>query len=129
MEKIFKKEKGFALLTTIFGMALVSIFGLTIVWITISNFKMVRIDSINQSAYYIAEAGVNYIIDKINVEAQRSVNTYETSDEFFKNIGERFTKNKFILEDNFFNKNREQQPRAIITINPLNTAGIQGIIK
>ncbi|NLJ79208.1 MAG: hypothetical protein GX329_07585, partial [Tissierellia bacterium] len=61
MKKILKGQRGFALITTLLVLMLVSMLGLAVMSVAASNFTMTGIDNISQSAYYIAEAGVNHM--------------------------------------------------------------------
>ena len=62
-KKWFRNEKGFALTFVMLVLVVVSILGLAVVGMSTSAFRMTRIDSDSESAYYIAEAGINYTID------------------------------------------------------------------
>lgn len=91
-----------------------SILGVAILGITGSNFKMAKIDSRSQSAYYIAEAGINYMIDEIYTEVYKDNSMYESNEDFFRNIEEHFINYTFTL--NNFEENNKLRPNALITV-------------
>ncbi len=119
MKRIIKEQKGFALVITLLGLLVMSILGVTIIGVTTSNYNLTKIDSRSQSTYYIAEAGANYIIDKINKEVQENVSQFETSAEFFQYIEDQFTNDTVILDS--FEENYGEQPKAFITISQADT--------
>jgi type II secretory pathway component PulK len=84
LKKISKEQKGFAFIITILCLALMSILGFAIIGVTTSNFKMAKVDSRSQSSYYIAEAGANYMVDKINTEVEKNGSKYKTNQNSFK---------------------------------------------
>lgn len=117
MKSVLKEQKGFALIIVIIGLALMSILGFAIIGVTASNFKMSKIDSRSQSAYYIAEAGLNKVMNDISKLAEN--NEYETADDFFEEIDAYFNtqyddEGNFIIND--FEKNNNEIPKAIINI-------------
>lgn len=116
-----KNQKGFALITTLLALALISTLGLAVIGVTTSTFKMTKIDSRSQSAYYIAEAGANYMIDKINKEAEENGSKYKTSAEFFQYIENQVIKKDLITLDSF-EKNNSEQPKAFITVSQVGAA-------
>jgi len=119
LKKISKEQKGFAFIITILCLALMSILGFAIIGVTTSNFKMAKVDSRSQSSYYIAEAGANYMVDKINTEVEKNGSKYKTNSEFFQNIENNFTKNIDTLDS--FEENNGQQPKAFITVSHVST--------
>ena len=119
MKSILKEQKGFALVITLLGLLVMSILGVTIIGVTTSNYNLTKIDSRSQSTYYIAEAGANYIIDRINREVQENVSQFETSAEFFQYIEDQFTNDTVILDS--FEENYGEQPKAFITISQIGT--------
>ena len=118
MKKILGKQQGFALVATILGVAIISVFGIAIMGVTTSNFKMTKTDGRSQSAYYIAEAGVNYIVDQINTEV--SNNSIETRDAFYQHIDNLFTASTLHIDD--FDKNNGEQPKALINVKHVGTS-------
>jgi len=70
---LVRDEKGVTLVATLIILIVVTIFGATIMGVTTANFRMAKLDSKSQSAYYIAEAGVHYIVDRINTEIKEIV--------------------------------------------------------
>lgn len=112
--RMIKEEKGFAMIIAVFALALLSIFSIAIINVSASNYKMTKVDSKSQAAYYIAEAGVNYIIDQISKEIEENGSKYNTSVEFFQHIEEMYTTKTFTLED--FEVNNGEKPKAIISV-------------
>ena len=84
MKKTLKEKEGFTLLITIIGLALMTTLGFAILTFTTNNFKATNEDSKNQSAYYIAEAGINYSIDRIDTLVKNT--EAATSAQFFSSI-------------------------------------------
>lgn len=121
MKGIVEEQKGFVLVTIVLGLALISILGLAIIGVTTSDFKMTKIDARNQSAYYIAEAGANYIIDRINEDAQQNASKYQTSAEFFQHIEKQFIRDTIVLDN--FGENNGKQPKALITLSQVDIDG------
>ena len=115
LKNIFKKEKGFALIIAILVLTLMSILGLAIMTVSTSNFKMVKIDSKNQSAYYIGEAGINKTINNIGNKVNELSEEILSHDEFFQQLDNYIDKElENRLED--FEENKGEQPLAEITI-------------
>ena len=54
-----RKRKGFALMTVLFVVIILSIFFISIITITQSNTKQVRLQEDNLRAYYLARSGVD----------------------------------------------------------------------
>lgn len=114
-----KEKKGFALIITLLSLALISILGLVLMRVATSNFKMTKIDSRSQGAYYIAEAGISYMIDQFNTEVHENESKYKTSTAFFQHIENQFTKAASTLDN--FEKNNGEQPKAFITVSQVGT--------
>lgn len=109
MRKLSKGKKGFTLVIILLGLSLMSILGLVIIGVTTSNFKMAKLDSRSQSAYYIAEAGINYMIDEINTEVNKGEMIGE---ELFQYIENR----AMTLDGDFFEGNNGEEPKAFINV-------------
>lgn len=109
-----KEQKGFVLITTIFALALISVLGVGIIGVTTSNLNMVKIDSRSQSAYYVAEAGANHMVDEINMKVQENSDKYQTSIDFFQYIENHFTNEIKVFDS--FERNNQEQPMAFITV-------------
>lgn len=112
-KKWIKNEKGFALTFVLLVLVVVSILGLAIIGMTTSAFKMTRIHSDSESAYYIAEGGVNYTIDWIRTKVNDLYDRVRSADEFFANLESNM--NKPIILDTF-ESNFGRTPEAMITI-------------
>ncbi len=119
MKVVGKNREGFTLIITILALVILFILGFSILGVSTSNYKMTKIDSKSQSAYYIAEAGINYMTDKINKEIQENGTKYNTSTEFFQYIENQFTKNTFSIDS--FEKNNGEQPKTLINVTLLTT--------
>ena len=120
-KRIIKDNRGFALVFTILVLAVTSILGVAVLGLTTSNYKITKIDSRSQSTYYIAEAGINYMVDKLSIEAQENSGNYDTSEEFFQYLENQFTINSDTLDA--FEINNGEQPIALITVSHVATAG------
>lgn len=116
---MLKEEKGFTLVATLVGLVVLTILGLTIINVSGSNFRLTKLDSKSQSAYYIAEAGANYLLDQVNTEVNEKSELFETNAEFHQYL-ESVYANRTIVLDNF-RKNGGEQPRAAITFERIGT--------
>lgn len=129
-----KEQRGFTLIITILGLAVMSTLGVAIIGAAISNYKIMKIEGRSQGAYYIAESGINYmydrinrIVDEINIELKEdSMETDEeveekTSEEFFREIEKRIITNRLPLSN--FSENDKEKPKAFITVTHVNTEG------
>lgn len=114
MRRIIKEEKGFTLIIAIFALSLLSIFSIAIINVSASNYKMTKVDSKNQAAYYIAEAGVNKVLSDINKEVNSLSGSKPSHDYFFNQLDE-YVKN-LITEIGGFEENMGEDPVAIVTI-------------
>lgn len=119
MKKVIEEKKGFVLVITIIGLAAMSVFGMAILGITMSNLKATMVDGKTQGAYYIAEAGINCMIDRIDEEVENTKDSYESAQEFFQNIEDEFLNKEYIL--NNFEENNKEQSTALVTINRVGT--------
>lgn len=117
MKKSIKNKKGFALITALFTLVLMSILGLTILGAAVSSFKMVKVDSKSQGAYYIAEAGVNQIIDDIGKKVDELSEKILSHEDFFKELDEYINKElKLIFGYDIFEENLGDIPQVKIAI-------------
>ena len=114
---LVRDEKGVTLVATLIILIVVTIFGATIMGVTTANFRMAKLDSKSQSAYYIAEAGVHYIVDRINTEIKENSGTFKNSADFFQHIEDLFVNEPITIYD--FERNAGDQPRAVISLNPV----------
>lgn len=112
MKKLLKGQGGFAFIVTIIGLAIMSILGIAIITNVTANYKVGRVDSRSQSAYYIAEAGINYTLDKINAFLNEDIFDATSAEEFFNRFNNEFTELK--IEN--FKENGGIKPVANITI-------------
>lgn len=112
-KKWFRNEKGFALTFVMLVLVVVSILGLAVIGMSTSAFRMTRIHSDSESAYYIAEAGIHYTIDLIRKRVNDLYNRVHSADEFFSNL-ESDLDSTINLER--FESNFGRGPEVIITI-------------
>lgn len=98
-------------------LTLVSVLGLAIMGITLNNMKMSTNERTYQSTYYIAESGVNYMVDKVN---KRVLDIYQTSTNemnFFTNVERMITELNNEPPYKNFENSFGQKPEAKIIIN------------
>lgn len=115
-------RKGFiSVVITLSVLIVATSIGFTIVGISMRNLKKVRADSLSQSAYYTAEAGANYLIDKIKTEVENSEGVFGSSEEFFDNLEEKFASGDNVFDD--FSKNKNNEPISHITLNQVGGSG------
>lgn len=89
MKKIFfissytPKKKGSVLLSVLLMSIILVIFGTTVITASLSNFKLTNMERDYQSVYYIAEAGVNDALYKINEHVEHLSGEALTHNDFF----------------------------------------------
>jgi Tfp pilus assembly protein PilX len=105
-------NKGFAMILVLILLVVVSILGIAIVHVAGPNFKITKKDGDIQSAFYIAEAGINNTVDLINTKVNELYIT-ETDDDFFSSL-QSYMSNPFIL--NSFESNFGSEPIATTTV-------------
>lgn len=113
IKRLIRNNKGSALTFVLLVLIVVSVLGLAITGLAVSAFRMTRIDSDSESAYYIAEAGINHTIDFINTKVNDLYNTTHSADEFFSNL-ESYIDIPLTI-DNFEN-NFGRTPEAVVRI-------------
>lgn len=124
-------ERGFSLLIVFFTIVLISILGIGILSISANSLNTSKNERIDQSVYYIAEAGLNQLKSEIEVEIntayQVAVSQYNNRSEreqnntfesyFFPEAERRlsaFTNTTYTI--NNFQKNFDQTPEANVTL-------------
>lgn len=116
MKRKLKEQNGFTLIIAIISLAFMSILGMTILSVTTSHSRMVKVDSRSQSSYYIAEAGANHIINELKEGVSEQIKN-ESREEFFKRIEKIFENNKSLKElEEKFEKNNSYQPTVNIDV-------------
>lgn len=77
----FKRETGYTLIGVLLIFTIVSILGVSLVSLSVASVKTSTKERDNQSAYYVAEAGLNYQLNEIEKEfkkvKQRILNRFE----------------------------------------------------
>ncbi len=118
LRRIIRDEKGITLVMPLFALAIISILGMTIMSLTVSNYKMVKADSSSQAAYYIAEAGINKTISDIKIKVNE-LNEWKKGalghEDFFQKLDKYIKEDLDPLLDNFKDYFGEK-PKATITI-------------
>ncbi|NLY44961.1 MAG: hypothetical protein GX053_03080 [Tissierella sp.] len=116
--KYIKTERGFMLITILMVLAVITIFGISLLSVTASNFKQTGVERNFQSVYYIAEAGINNVIYDIGIKVDELSSEELSHEDFFDEL------NKFIVEymedgvkilDNF-EESFGEKPVAEITV-------------
>lgn len=114
--KIEERREGYTLISIVLLISMMSILGLGIIVVTNSNVKMSKVDSKNQSTYYIAEAGVNKVINDISKKVDKLSEEKLSHEEFFEKLDEYIDKELGLtLSD--FEENFGETPTAKVTIN------------
>jgi hypothetical protein len=117
MDKIGRR-KGFTLLSTVIIFGILSLLGATTLRILMAEYNFTNIDSISKSAYYIAESGVNIVINDINKEIKAFNENPLSYDTFFNKFESDFLNKNIILDD--FTENSGEKPIAIVKISKIN---------
>src|SRR5690554_2027650 len=118
MKKTIKNQRGIALIITVIALLFMSIIGVAILGITSSNSRLTNMDRKNQSTFYIAEAGANYMMREMRTWIEERESTMD-SETFFQQLNNHFTRDVFTLDD--FHINAGEQPVASITVNQVAT--------
>jgi hypothetical protein len=106
-------KKGSALIIVLLALLLVSVFGMTILTVTASNFKLSSSERQFQSVYYTAEAGLTYKLDNVKNEIQSAYSSTVDAASFFNLLESRILPSTSI---NSFENNFGQNPRADISV-------------
>lgn len=109
-----KKENGFALVTVLIVFAVVSMLGTTILSVVTSEHKFTNLDSRHQSAYYVAESGINLMLSTINNKIDTDFNDYSTEGQFFQAFESEFLDRKHVFDS--FEENFGEIPIAEISV-------------
>lgn len=124
-KKNIKGREGFTLIIVLLGLAVMSVFGVTILGATTSNFKMTKVDSKSQAAFYIAEAGVNHIVHTIEEGLEENV-TAMSAELFFDEFEDKYTGASYPhnnFKEHKFEENFGETPEAEITIEAIDDEG------
>lgn len=116
MKKICVK-KGFTLLSVIIILGILSLLGATSLNILMAEYNFTNIDSISKSAYYIAESGINMVMNDINNEIKLFNENPISFDDFFQKFESDFL-NKDIIKDNFL-ENSNEKPVVIVRVSQI----------
>lgn len=108
------KENGSALLMVLIVFTIVSLLGITILSVATSEHRFTNIDSKSQSAYYVAESGVNYMLSTINNEIETNFSDYSTQKQFFQAFESEFLHSDHTFDG--FEENFGEKPVADINI-------------
>ncbi|WP_026676462.1 DUF7305 domain-containing protein [Fictibacillus gelatini] len=84
--KLRKNEQGIALVTVLLVLTVISLLGLTIMGFALNNVKLSSSERTYQSAYYIAESGITYTMDKITKNIIDIYNNSNNESDFFSKI-------------------------------------------
>lgn len=120
MRMKYKNENGYALVIVLIIFTVVSLLGMTILSVVTSEHKFTNIDSRNQSTFYVAEAGVNYVLSMINNEIENSGN-YPTAGNFFDDFEAKFLNQEHTFDN--FEENFGEKPKANIRVQLDNSGG------
>ncbi len=123
--KPIDNNKGAVLVFTLLLFMVMAIIGTTMVASSARNQKSAHVTSHSESAYYIAEAGIHYMVDQITkaVEAYKDNDEeFDTDDKFFDEFYDAYNNKVEVL--NNFDENKGRQPTARITVSRTNTGDI-----
>ena len=116
MKRVYirKKEKGFALIMVLIVLAVVSLLGTTALSLTTGEYRSAQKDTVNQSAYYIAEAGANHMMARIRNELEENAKDYTSMALFFQDFEGSYLGKTHIFDA--FEENAGEMPRAEIRV-------------
>lgn len=114
--KAIKDERGIALVVVLMVVVVLSILGLSLLGLAATNIKQSSVERDYQATYYIAEAGVTYMLNEI----KPIITGVESSNEaeFFKKVEQKFQTQ---LPHNYddFEKSFGEEPKANLEIDEL----------
>jgi len=118
-KQYLKDESGVSLIVAIMTLFVLSIIGVTLATVTFANIKLSTTDREFQSAYYIAEAGVNQAYAEIRDVVMESYESTNNSNDFFTGIysdviSDTSDINHSILDS--FKSSFGKQPEAYISV-------------
>ena len=111
MRKKFKRmnNKGSSLVMVLIAFFILSLIGTTILIAASSEYRLTKIDSKSQSAYYIAESGLNYMYSTIN-NILKDLSGYSSENEFFSAFEMNVLNKEYVFDG--FEENSGEQPVA-----------------
>src|SRR5690625_966297 len=123
-KQYLKDESGVSLIVAIMTLFVLSIIGVTLATVTFANVKLSTTDREFQSAYYIAEAGVNQAYAEIRDEILEIYDISHTDLEFYDNIEFALLGTPIdepLISGSFENFERSfgEQPEANITVSKI----------
>lgn len=124
MKKIIKRfqavnnESGMALVVVLMVFVVISIIGLSIMAMSMSNMKMSAGDRTSQSAYYIAESGINARMSDISPQLKAAYGPASDLTDFFTRIDTALQLGT-VTEYNDFDSSFGGQPKASVKIEKL----------
>lgn len=120
MKKMMRinNESGFTLVGVLAVFTIISVFGISLVMLSITSVKTSNTEHDDQSVFYIAEAGANYMVNEIEQEVYDiyDSNNNLTEEDFFNKLSNTLSR-KETTYDNFEKVNGEL-PIASISITP-----------
>jgi len=118
-KQYLKDESGVSLIVAIMTLFVLSIIGVTLATVTFANVKLSTTDREYQSAYYIAEAGVNQAYAEIRDEVLEIYDNSSTDGEFYSNIELALSGNIFDTPFENFEQSFGEQPEANISVSKI----------
>lgn len=120
-------ESGYILVGTLLAIVLLAVVGMSLTSLATFSIKTSSAERDNQSVYYIAEAGLNDLVNKIEVESENihKVHHINTKEDFYNKL-EQF--DFFAERYDSFEKVNEIQPYALLSIEKLSEQGTYRLI-
>lgn len=129
------RESGYILVGVLLAITVLSVVGVSLVSLSTNSIKTSSAERKNQAVYYIAEAGLNYKINKLETEVQSAFNDFinnqsdKSEENFHKFLDSRFTiENYEQFEEINLNDTNFTRPVAKIIVEPLAELGKYRII-
>jgi|GEM_PF-1297056 len=115
-----QNEQGIALIMVLLILIVISLLGMTIIGIALNNLKMSTSERTHQSAYYIAESGINLTLDRIYERVEYFKQQSRNDIDFYNAVKDEMNKlNKKPLDVKFEPSNGKE-PRADVLISFIN---------
>lgn len=121
---MIKPERGYSLLLVLMTIVLVSVIGLSLFSISANSLKISAHERVDQSVFYIAEAGINYKDARLNYLIETAYNSAKLNPETFESnfdtqlqtILANEKANNINLSSSHFKTTFNGTPRAIISL-------------
>lgn len=114
-KNFFKNESGYMLITVVLIITMIAILGVSIIGLTLNSVKTSTREHHDQSAFYIAEAGLTVKMEEVKQIIENAEIISNTS-VYFENLLEAFQQLEKVYDDFEMVSGVSERPHAFITI-------------